>query len=189
MRTVDNEALSTLDGRTAPMIMLVEMMLTEPLRMCSATRGVTFGGEEYLALGHLGAVETIDDSPGENKSLRFSLNGVNRDQLAIALQEPIRNKTTTIRLAVLHPDNHAVLDAPTVWTGSLDQMPIQMGKDTSTINVTAEHRGATYARPKPLRYTDVDQQRLHPGDTSGRFAKAQANHPDVWPAASWGRQQ
>ena len=185
MRTIDPAAAAVVGGVS---VLLVEMLLTTPTRMCSATQAITYGGNEYLAIGHLGAVETIDDSPGEIKSMRFILNGVSNDLLAVALAEPIRGKAVYMRLAILDPDTHAVLDAPLIWSGTLDQMPIQMGKESSVISVTAEHRGATYARPKPLRYADGDQQRLHPGDTSLRFTTSQANHQDVWPAAAFFRQ-
>src|SRR5574341_802307 len=66
--------------------------------------------------GSLGAVEEVDDSPGEFKSLRFVLSGVPSDTIAIARSESIRNKAVTVSLAILDPDTHAVLDAPVVWT-------------------------------------------------------------------------
>jgi hypothetical protein len=93
-----------------------------------------------------------------------------------------------VRLAVLDPATQAVLDAPIVFTGTLDQMPINHGAQTSTIGVTAIHRGETYRRPKPLRYTDGDQQLLHSGDTCMRYVISQSQVQDVWPAASYFRQ-
>ena len=83
---------------------------------------------------------------------------------------------------------HAVLDSPTVWAGTLDQMPISRGVNTSTIGVTALHRGATFRNPKPLRYTDSDQQQVSAGDTSMRYVVSQSQHQDIWPAASFFRQ-
>lgn len=164
---------------------LVKMELTEPILMCSASHLLSWGGEDYLALGDLGTIQEIDDSPGENKSIQFTLNGVKPELLSIALAEPVRGKVVTVRMAIVHPDTHAVIDAPVVWRGTLDQMSVTMNQTTSTVNVTAEHRGATFARPKPVRYTNVDQQKLYPGDTSLQYITSQANHQDVWPAASF----
>jgi hypothetical protein len=185
MRTIDSAASSVLSGNLVPIVLLVEMLMSEPVRLCSSSMNIVYDGAAYLGIGDLGTVEEVDDSPGEYKALRFALNGVRNDYLAIVLAENIRDKPCTLRMAVLDPITHVVLDAPVVWTGTLDQMPLTIGTETSTISVTAEHRGATYARPKPLRYIDSDQQLLYPGDTSMRFVESQSNHQDVWPAASF----
>jgi hypothetical protein len=185
MRAISPAALAVLSSETVPMVLLVEMLLTQPLRMSSASVPITYGGAEYLGLGHFGAVEEVEDSPGEYKNLVFALNGVASDLISIALSENIRGKPVTMRLGVMDPNNFTVLDAPVIWAGTLDQMPIQMGKETGIVNVTAEHRGVTFARPKPLNYTDNDQRRLFPGDTSLKTIQSQSTHPDVWPAASY----
>lgn len=182
MRTIDSSAQAELEGRDVALAVLVFMDLTEPMRLCSAGRDIEFDGDTYQALGDLGSVEPIKDSIGEIKGLRFMLSGVSNDNLVIALDELIKNKAVAVRLAVLHPDTHAVLDAVLLWSGTLDQMPIEFGKTTSVINVTSQHRGVTYSRVKALRYTNADQQRLFPGDTSLRFVAEQAGHQDIWPA-------
>jgi hypothetical protein len=187
MRTIAPTASAVLAGQEVPLVVLVEMLLTLPIRMASTPYNVVYGGQTYVGLGQFGSVEEIDDSPGEYKSVQFALTGVQNDMLTIALNEDIRNKAVYVRNATLDPTTHAVLDAPLAWSGTLDQMPIQFGKETSQITVTAEHRGATFARVKALRYNDVDQQRLYPGDTSLRFVTSQANHQDVWPAAAFFR--
>lgn len=188
MRSISIAAATALTSGATAMVMLVEMQLTVTLRLASGSASISYGGETYYATGSLGSVEEIDDSPGENKPLRFVLSGVPSEMLALALQEEIRNKPASVRLAVLDATTYAVLDAPLIWVGSTDQMPISHGRTGSTIAVTAEHRGTTYARAKPLRYTDIDQQRLYPGDTSARYVTSQANHQDIWPAADFRRQ-
>lgn len=188
MRAISGAAATALASGATAMVMLVEMQLSETLRFVGGSSDIVYAGNTYYATGALGTVEEIDDSPGENKPLRFMLSAVPSDMLAVALQEDIRNKPASVRLAVLDAVTHAVLDAPLIWTGSTDQMPVSHGRHTSTIAVTAEHRGTVFARSKPLRYTDVDQQRLYPGDTCAQYVTSQANHPDVWPAADFGRQ-
>lgn len=170
------------------MVLLVEMLLSSPVRLCSAPYPVVHFSNTFDGVGTFGSIEEVADSPGENKQLRFTISGVPSEALALAMGEDIRNKPCNVWVAILDPDTHAVLDAPLLWAGTLDQMPIRMGNETSTISITAEHRGVTFGRPKPLRYTDVDQQRLFPGDTSHRFITSQANQKLVWPAAQyWAR--
>lgn len=187
MRTIDSAAQAVLDGGSAPLVLFVEMLLTAPLRLNTSAVNIDWNGHTWAGAGALGSIEEIADEAGKQQGLRFTLSGVPSTLLAVALQEPIRNKPCTLWLGVLSPTTHAVLDAPQVWAGTLDQMPITQTGDTCTIAVTAEHPGATFARPKPLRYTDADQQRLYTGDTCLRFVVSQANHQDVWPAASFFR--
>jgi hypothetical protein len=187
MRTLDPAASAALDDSAVVVVILVEMALTETIRLCSASHDITFGGQVFQAIGDLGSVDEVKDEMGEVSGLNFSLSGVRNDNLSIAINEPIRGKAAYMRLALLSISTLAVLDAPLVWSGTCDQMPVEFGKVTSAINVVCQHRGVTFARPKPLRYTDADQQALFPGDTSLRFVAEQSQHPDVWPAASFFR--
>lgn len=187
MRTLESAASAALDDAAVVVVLLVEMALTETIRLCTASHDITYGGQVYQAIGDLGSVEEVKDAMGEVTSLNFSLSGVSNDNLSIAINEPIKGKAAYLRMALLDTSTRSVLDAPLVWSGTCDQMPIEFGKATSAINVTCQHRGVTFGRPKPLRYTDADQQSLFPGDTSLRFIPVQSQHPDVWPAASFYR--
>jgi len=187
MRVIAGPALAQLQSGNVHMALLVEMLLTQPVRLNTANVTLTYGGVDYIGTGVLGAVNEIDDSPGEYKNLTFTLSGVDLAVLSIALQENIRNKVVNVRLAVLDTNANTVLDAPLIWTGLLDQMPMHMGEKTATINVSAEHRGLVFSRPKPINYTDADQARVDPTDTGLRFIQSQSTHNDTWPAATFFR--
>jgi hypothetical protein len=103
--------------------------------------------------------------------------------LALVLGTSARNKSCVLRLAILNATTHAVEDVSTVGTFRLDQMTIS----GSTVGVTAVPLARIFARPKPIRYTDGDQQLVSSGDRALEFVVSQANHQDVWPAASWFR--
>jgi len=188
MRTIAPAASAALSGQAVPLIGLLDLLFGTPVRLSTTPFDVIYAGNTYKGVGNLGSIEQIDDSPGEYKAMKFTLSGVNSDTLAIALNQEIHNVAVQFRIGVMDPVTTAILDAPLVWTGTLDQMPVEFGPKTIAISVTAEHRGATYSLPKTLRYTDADQQRLFPGDTSLRFVASQANHKIVWPAASYYRQ-
>jgi hypothetical protein len=187
-RTVAAPAQAVLDGGTPVVVAFVEMMLSTPLRLNTSAATINWNGNDWTGAGSMGAIEEIDDTPADAKGVRFTLSGVPSALLAVALAEPVRNKACTIYFGILDPTTHAVLDSIQAWSGTLDTMPITQSGETCTISATAEHAGANFARPKPLRYTDADQQRLYPGDTSLRFVVSQANHQDTWPAAAFFKQ-
>lgn len=186
MRTITTDAVDVLAGPRMGLAILVAMDFSSPVRLASGAVAIEYLGQLYYGAGALGSVEPIADDMGSGtQGLHFTLSGVPSDLIALALRDDARGVACSVRLAVLHPDTHALVDAPLMWSGTLDQMPITWGPVTSTIGVTAIHKGALLRRPKPLRYTDGDQQRLYPGDTSLRFLISQSQKQDVWPAASF----
>lgn len=185
MRTITSDALDVLAGPSMALALLVHMAFDTPLRVSTGSVAIEYDGQLYYGAGVLGAVDAVGDALDNTQGLRFTLSGVPSEMLSLALQEEVRGTPCTVRLAVLHPDTHALVDAPLLWAGQLDQMAITYGAATSVVNVTATHKGALLRRPKPLRYTDGDQQRLHAGDTSLRFVTSQSQKQDVWPAASF----
>ncbi len=188
MRSVSAPAQAVLAGPVVPLCLLLELAFAPVVRLCTGAVTIEYGSQLYFGTGSLGAVEAVTDEVQSTTGLRFTLSGVPLDSIALALAETVRGTACTLRSAILDPATHAVLDAPIVFTGTLDSMPITHGIDDATIGVVAIHRGDTFRRPKPLRYTDGDQQRLFPGDTSMRYVLSQAQVQDVWPAASYFKQ-
>jgi len=184
MRTASSGFLSALTQANGfGVILLLQMDLDTTVYLCSAGFDVVYGGNTYAGAGDVGSIAAVTDSAGERQSLSISLSSVPVDYLSLAMGGGYRNKRIRIYEAIY--TDAGIVDAPMIWSGSLDQMTISEGEQTGQISITAEHRGTTYARTKPIRYTDGDQQQITPGDRSMQFVVSQANHVDVWPAASY----
>jgi hypothetical protein len=184
VRSIDPTAAGWLGTRLA-LVQLIEMDFASGMLYAStAPMDIEWSGHTYLG-GRQIAVEAVSDQGGEVQGLRFSLSGVPSELLALALAEPLQGRSVVLRLALLDPDTQAIGHVMPLWRGSMDQMPVRHGAETSSITVTAEHRGIAFARPKPLRYTDADQRRLFSGDRCLEYLVSQAQHPDVWPAAEY----
>ena len=190
MRTLNAAALSLLgriqQGEQVPVVQLVQMDLTETVRLTTAGHVISWGGNDWQPAG-LGAIEPIEDAAGEVQALQFSLPGITPEQIAIALTEPVEGKTVRVYDALVDPDTGVVADAVLAWAGTLNVPGIEDGP-TATVVVTAEHRGLHALRAKPSRYTDDEQQRLYPGDTSLDIDPLTDAAPIAWPAASYFRQ-
>lgn len=178
---------TALEGPAVPLVVFLEMAFSSTLRLCSAPVTIPWNGFDWLGAGNLGEVSAVRESSGEITGLQFALSGVPSENIALALAESPRGKTCMMYLGILHADTHAVLDAPLIFPGLMNQMVIQEdpANHTATLAVTAMHLGKLMQRVKSIRYTDADQQKLYPGDTSLRFIVSQAQHKDVWPAASF----
>lgn len=190
MRSLSSTSQATIaSGTVPPMILLNSMETTPVVRLNSTPHTVSYQGVDWLGAGNFGLIDAVSDAPGDESALRFTLSGVPADSIALALGDAPQTKgaAVTLSLAILDPASKAIADVLQLFRGYVDQMPISYGADASSIGVICRHRGETFSRPKPLRNTDADQQRLVPGDTSRRFVVSQSQVQDVWPAASYWR--
>jgi hypothetical protein len=108
MRTIAPAAAAALAGKAVPMIGLLDLLFTVPVRLSTTPFDVVYAGYTYKGVGNFGSVDQVDDSPGEYKAMKFTLSGVNNDTLAIALNEEIHNVATQFRLGVMDPVTTAI---------------------------------------------------------------------------------
>lgn len=188
MRTLTAEALAVLQGPVVPLAALVEMDLTEPLYLNSTPATLYWQGNAYSGAGGLGTVDEIRDVVGDMRPIRFTLAGVAASSIALALAEPVQGKAVRQKLAIFDPDTRAPLDVSLLATGRLDTMTVVDDVPAALLQVSAEHGGIDLVRPGNSLWSDAEQQRLYPGDTSLQCMAAQVDMRIVWPAASWGRQ-
>ena len=187
MRSLASGASTALASPAVDLAVLVEMAFSPVLYLATSAVPIVWGGNTYLAAGSLGAIEDLRDSAGDSQGVKFAISGIPTESIALVLGTSARNKRCILRLAILNADTKAIEDVSTLGTFLLDQMSINEAGATSTISVTAHPMARVFGRPKPLRYTDGDQQLVSPGDRCLEFISSQATHQDVWPAASWGR--
>lgn len=189
MRTINAAAQALLDrittGEQGIIVQLVLISATVPLRFCTGGATVTWGGQDWF--GNSVAVDPVADALGEYPSIVLRLPAVTEDQISLVLTTKVEGLPVTIYDALVDPDTGTVEDAVPAWAGTLNVPTVEDGP-TALISVTAEHRGMTALRTKPSRYTDDEQRRLYPGDTSLDFDPATDAAPLVWPAASYFRQ-
>jgi len=188
MRDLPSDALAALSSPRVPSCLLIRMDLSSTVYLSTAGVNIEHAGQIWLGAGTIGTVEQVQDGTGERQPLRFGLSSVPEEVIALALTENVRGKRCRVYLAVMDPDTYSILCADLVWSGTLDQLTLSESGNAGEVSVTAEHRGVTFARVKPMRYTDGDQTRLFPGDRALQFVTAQSVHQDIWPDASWGRQ-
>lgn len=173
-------------GEQVPLVQLIELQLSTTVRFTTAGRDVQWGGHTWQHAG-AGSVEPIEDAAGELQGLRFVMPGVDGAQIALALVEPVEGRTVRVWDALLDPATGAVADPVLAWAGTLN-VPDYADGPTATVSVTAEHRGLSAIRPRPRNYSNEEQQRRFPGDTSLNFDPATDAAPLVWPKASFFKQ-
>lgn len=132
------------------------------------------------------AIGNASSSVTELAGLTITLPGVDAGQIALAFDD-VEGAALRLYVAIVDPQTGEVADAMQLWAGELDVPGWQDGAEASVI-FTAEHRGSLALRPKVARYTDDEQRRLYPGDTSLNVPPSTDSAGRVWPAASYFKQ-
>ena len=190
MRTLTAPGQALLDrltlGEQVPLVQLLEVRLGTTLYLTTAGVPLEWDGRTWQPIGL--AIDTVGHTAGgEIDQLAFVLPGVTSDQLALALSEPVEGKVVRVYDALVEPATGAVVDTVLAWAGTLNVPSLEDGP-TAAVSWTAEHRAVQAMRPKPSRYTNDEQQRLYPGDTSLDFDPATDAAALAWPAASYFKQ-
>lgn len=187
MRTLSAPLLTALASASKGLVTLVQMDLTATVRMNSSAWTLTWDSQTWLPTAGLGSISPIEDSPGEIKGFSFALSGVSTANLAIALDEPLQGKAVTVYTAIFDTATSTIIDAVAEWSGRLDTMTIEEQGAAATITASAEHAGIDLLRPRGLKYSNQDQQRLYAGDIFFEYVVDTADREIVWPAASFFR--
>lgn len=154
------------------------------VRLWSGAGSKSWNSSSWSGAGDFGGITPVDESTDVSASgLAFRLSGIPGTSLALALGENYRGKPCKLWLAILDDDDD-VVDAYQVFAGRMDVMKIDDGGDAGTISVQAENCLVDLQRPRLLRYTDAEQQRLFPGDLGLQFVAKLAERPLYWGVAS-----
>ena len=173
-----------LAGEQIPVAQLVYVGLPVPQRIAVCGIPLRWSGEDWTPLGI--QISPIEDTTAEVTGLEFVFPGVSSSDIALALAEDVDGVPVRVYTAWVDPDTGVVADATLDWSGVLDHAQWQDGPE-ATVTFVAEHRGTVAIRPKVSRYTNTEQQRLYPGDTSLDIDPELDDPQVVWPAASFFR--
>lgn len=171
-------------GEAIPRVQLVHLATDVPQRWAVCGRKLVWGGFDWAPRDIL--VADVEDGVQAANDLMLTLPGVTPAEMALAFTD-LDGVAVTLYEALVDPDDGTVADAVLAWTGFADVPGIQDGAEAVVI-VRCMHVGNAALRPKPSLYTDDEQRRLYPGDTSLDFDTATDGVGVVWPAASYFKQ-
>lgn len=118
-------------------------------------------GNTYLGAGELLKISGLEEvSDMSAKSASVTLSGIPGSIISLALQEPYQNRPCRILFGVTDVD-----DIVEVFSGTVDEMPIDDGPETGTIIAKIESKWVRLGRANIQRYTSESQKSRYPTDT------------------------
>ncbi len=164
--------------------------------LCLSTHDgpLSFGGDDYIGAGTIGAISSIDENIElARSSLQMTLRGLPTDIVAIVLAEHYQGRRATTYLGYLgsvptwsdisetwesldepwesfSTPGRLIADPVIIHRGRMDNASIQQGK-TCSVTLNVESRFADWNRSKARRYNNADQQARYPGDRGMEFVE------------------
>lgn len=137
----------------------------------------------YIHTGPAAYIKPASESASSQEGLEVGMSGLDTGILQLATTENYRGKIGRILKAYIAVDSNAPIGQPIPWfVGRMKSMTITEDNTTANVAILLEHYEAELSKPAPLRYSDADQQRLHPGDLGCQYAASTANATVVWPS-------
>lgn len=187
MRTLTTEGAALLArlvaGEKIDLVPLVFMNLLAPQRWALGGRDVVFNGETYVTYD-VALEGGVQDETGIPGGLQITAPAVTEAQIGMAADPDVEGSEVITYLALVDPDTGVAADALQAGNFELDMPGWEDGPEALT-HFAAESRGAIAMRPNVSRYTNDEQQRLHPGDTSLEFDPATDAADLVWPSSDF----
>tara|TARA_B110000259_G_scaffold4352_1_gene4930 strand:+ start:7767 stop:8399 length:633 start_codon:yes stop_codon:yes gene_type:complete len=161
-------------------------------------------GSEWVGLGQLLSISAIEEtSEMAVKGASISLSGIPSSLLSLALSEPYQGRVAKIYFGTLSPsggllqqDGAYILQQDgskilvetgekgfnELFSGYMDQMNIEEGGDTSTIEMAVENKLIDLERARVARFTSGYQKSKYPNDLGMDFIEGLQDKK-----LSWGR--
>lgn len=187
MRTLDSVLATAAKQPVVRIIALVRINFDSGVVAWHSGYGdLTFAGATYQGVGALGSISAVKEQPGiKSSSLSLQINGIKPEIVALALAEPYLNRSALVHIQMLDDQDRPLIATPLmIYKGTLDSIDGTMGS-TGEIQIQIKSRLADWERPRKLRYTDADQQKLYPGDMGMEYIPQLSQRQLVWPKAAF----
>ncbi|MFH1806823.1 MAG: hypothetical protein ABID63_18235 [Pseudomonadota bacterium] len=141
------------------------------LRCWTGWGTLTWDGHDWVGIGDFGGVSEIEETTNiESTGPTYYMNGLGPDLLGYV--QDVMGRGFPAELYVGAFANGALIGEPyPAQIGVTDQVEITDDGDSITAAVSTAGDLITLARARVRRYTDADQQAIHPGDRGFEFVE------------------
>lgn len=181
-RDLTTTTKSSVEGAVVEPFFAVELLFDgdNALHLWTGAGPLTVDGNEYTGLGNLLSISTIEEtSEMAVRGATLTLSGVPTEVVSLALSEPYQGRVCNIYFGVREEE---VFNQ--IFSGYMDQMNINDGGDTSTIELMVENRLIDLERARVARFTSGYQKSLYPGDLGLDFVESLQDKNIVWGRSS-----
>jgi len=176
-RDLTPTTLAAIDDDVVYPFFAVELMFdSEVLRMWTGQGTFNDGVNDWVGAGNLLAISDIEETAEMSvKGATLTLSGVPSEILSLALSEPYQGRVCNIYFGISGENIFNQL-----FSGYMDQMNIEDGPETSTIELKVENRLIDLERARVARFTSAYQKSVYSGDKGLEFLEDMQDKPLTW---------
>ncbi len=169
--------LAALDHDVVYPFFAVELKFdSETLRMWTGQGIFNDGVNDWLGAGNLLDISSIEETAEMSvRGATITLSGVPTAILSLALSEPYQGRVCNIYFGV---KGENVFN--NIFSGYMDQMNIEDGAETCTIELTVENKLIDLERARVARFTSGYQKSVYPNDKGLEFLEDMQGKPLTW---------
>ncbi len=128
---------------------------------------ITANSETWTGSGTiLGISNSNEQTDLSANGITLTFSGLESSFVAIALTENYRGRLLKCYLGCLDAENQPVSNLYQLFAGRMDVMTINEDGQTATMTISAENVLIDLERPRVRKYTDEEQRKRFPGDSS-----------------------
>lgn len=172
-----------------------------PLRLWTGPGTLVYDGVSWTGTGNLLDVSSIEEtSEIAVRGATLTLSGVPSEVISLALQEPYQGRVANIYFGMfsrgsltqesgsyllLEDGSRIVLESQEtgltqIFSGYMDEMNIDEGAETSTIELKVENKLIDLERARVRRFTSGYQKSVYPDDKGLDFVESLQDKDVVW---------
>ena len=203
-RDLTPQVIDSLDDDVFYPFFAVELLFDgdQTLRLWTGVGTLTFEGQEWYGTGSMLQVDSVEETTEiAAKGASLTLSGVPQEVLSLALTQPYQGRKANIyfgnfisggNLITQGSDFITMQDGSTItledgktnlsqiFSGYMDQMNIEEGPDTCTVQLTLENKLVDLERPRVARFTSAYQKSVYSGDLGLDFVEDLQDKEIVW---------
>ena len=202
-RTLSTAVSDSLDDDVVYPFFAVELLFDgdEVLRMWTGFGTLVYDSVSWYGAGNLLGVSNVEEtSEIAAKGATLTLTAVPSEIISLALTQPYQGRVCNIYFGmfsrgslqqesgsyILFEDGSKIMlelretGFTEIFTGYMDQMVIEEGPDSSTIQLAVENRLVDLERARPTRYTSAYQKSKYPTDLGFDFVESLQDQKLVW---------
>jgi len=143
-------------------------------------------GVDYIPAGHLASISPVKESGGfKSAGMSVGMSGI--DPVIVQMMQATNSQDRPAFVYCCATDKSLVYSANKTrlyFAGRVDGIDGTMGQSPS-FTVALRSRLSDWQRVRSIKYTDADQQRLHPGDRGMEYIPQLSKRVIVWPKAAF----
>jgi hypothetical protein len=172
-----------------------------PLRLWTGVGTLVFEGVSYTGTGNLLDVSSIEETTEiAVRGATITLSGMPSEVISLALQSPYQGRVCKIYFGMfskgsLQKEDGAYIlledggkiqlelqetGLTQIFSGYMDEMNIDEGPDSGTIELKVENKLIDLERARTRRYTSEYQKSVYPGDLGLDFVESLQDKKVVW---------